>query len=225
VAAVYVARTDGLDFVALYSRWHASLDGEELTRIETLRLERDKRDYLRAHVLLRLALAESRDLDPNAIEPAESHGWSLSHSHGFVACVIADDPRTAVGIDTEPVAAAERLAEITDTFLTQPEFYGLPIEPEARALRMVETWTAKEAVLKALGEGFSGELGFGVLSRLESTPLGTLDEWATISVRDARTGAAYSVWQRWVGDHAIATVATEGNEGTPRLRFLKLEGD
>jgi hypothetical protein len=92
----------------------------------------------------------------------------------------------------------------------------------------VEIWTAKEAVLKTSGEGFSGVDGFGVLARLDSAFAGApaaLDEWASIAIRDARTGAAHGVWRRWLGIHVIAIAATDGNEGKPRLTLLKLRGE
>jgi hypothetical protein len=219
----YYALTDGIDVAALEDEWVSVLSTDEAAKLRTLLLERDRRDYLAAHVLLRQALAAERDIDPTTATPGERSGWSLTHADGLVACAVATNPNSAIGIDSEPIAAAERLAEFVDTFVTPAELAALPSDPEARDARMVEIWTAKESVLKALGEGFSGRDGFGVLSRLETAHLGMLDEWATISVRDARSGAAYSVWGRWVGIHAIAIVATEGNEGTPRLTGVSIQ--
>ena len=193
---------------------------DEANRLANLRLERDQRDYLAAHVLLRVAFRKGRGTDLDA-PLADRAGWSLTHSEGFVACALAVDSRHAIGVDAEPLEAAARLETLADTFMSATEMGLLPSDPDGRARRMVEIWTAKEAVLKALGEGFSGEEGFGVLAELESTPLGTLDDWGTISVRDARTGSAYSAWGRWVEGHALMVVA-EGNEGTPRLEGVTL---
>ena len=220
--AVYYALTEAIDLPALEREWSGALTTDESAKLNFLRIERDRRDYLAAHVLLRQGLAAERGVDPKAPLPAQRMGWSLTHSRGMVACAIAAGPGNAIGIDAEPLAAAERLLELVDTFLTPGERAALPNDPNGRHVRMVEIWTAKEAVLKALGLGFSGKEGFGVLAMLESTPLGMLDEWATISVRDARTGAAYSVWQRWVGLHALSIVAIEGNEGKPRLMGVSL---
>ena len=221
--SVFYSVTDALDLDALRARWEAQLTRVEAQKLATLRLERDQRDYLAAHGLLRIALRETHGIGVDLARLNDHRGWSLTHADGFVACAVAEHAITAIGIDTEPVSSAERLSELMDVFLANSEREGLPSDPEARATRMVEIWTAKEAVLKALGEGFSGDAGFGVLSRLESAPLGMLDEWATISVRDARNGAAYSVWRRWVGTHALAIVALEGNEGKPRLTGVSIQ--
>jgi len=222
-AAVYYALTEGIDRRALTDEWAAVLTTEEAARLSSLRLERDQRDYLAAHVLLRRALGAERGLGPRSLRPGERIGWSLSHTDGFVVCAVAAEPGQAIGVDTESVTAAERLQTMTDTFLTADELTALPSDPNDRAVRMVEIWTAKEAVLKARGAGFSGEEGFRVLSSLQSTPLGMLDGWGKISVRDARTSAAYSVWRRWVAIHAIAIVAIEGNEEEPRLMGVSLQ--
>ena len=221
--AVSYAHTGEIDGAALEKRWGPALSAHENARLRSLRLERDRRDYLAAHVLLRLTLASERGLEPETVDPRERAGWSITHTGGFVACAVTSDPHGRVGVDVEHISAAQRLEELTGTFLTATEHEALPGDPDARAVRMVEVWTAKEALLKALGEGFSGEMGFGVLSMLESTPLGKVDGWGTISVRDARNGAAYSVWRRWVGLHSLAIVAIEGHEGEPRLMGVLLQ--
>lgn len=222
--AVYYAFTQGVDVAALLERWADALTDDEAAKFKSLRIERDRRDYLAAHALARTALLRERRLHRISVRPDERRGWSLTHTDGFVACAIATSVDGYIGIDSEPISAAKKLAELTDVFLTPTERLVLPSDPKQRAVRMVEMWIAKEAVLKALGEGFSGEQGFGVLAALESTPLGSVDEWGTISVRDARTGAAHRVWRRWIDTHALAIVAIEGNEERPRLTQLSLGG-
>ena len=221
--AVYYALTGDVDVRGLEQEWAQFLTADEARKLDKLVLPRDRRDYLCAHLLLRRALAAERGLDPKEVPPAERNGWSLTHTAGFVACAVAADPAAAVGVDAEHLTAAQRLAELTHVFMTAAENAALPSDPNGRAERMVEIWTAKEAVLKARGEGFSGEEGFRVLLMLESSDLGMLDGWATISVRDARTGAAYSAWRRWVGSHVVTFVAIEGNEGEPRLIGVSLQ--
>lgn len=222
--AVYYSFTHGVDMAALTKPWANGLTNDEEAKFNSFRFERDRRDYLAAHVLVRRALLRERGLDPISLRSDERRGWSLTHTDGFVACAIAPSVDARIGIDSEPISAAERLNELTDVFLSPTERRALPSDPKARAVRMVEIWTAKEAVLKALGEGFSGEVGFGVLAALESTPVDFVDEWGTIAVRDARTGAAYRVWRRWVDTHALAIVAVDGIEGKPRLTRFSLQG-
>ena len=223
MSVVFYAPTRDLDLAMLRSTWQASLTADESARLASLRIERDQRDYLAAHALLRLSLHEARGTDLHGAPSIDRAGWSLTHSDGFVACALADHPTALIGVDTEPLEAASRLETLLDTFLARAELPLLPSDPEARSVRMVEIWTAKEALLKALGQGFSGEEGFGVLAMLESTHFGTLDGWRKISVRDARSGAAYSTWECWVEEHVLAVVSLEGNEGIPRLTGVTLD--
>jgi phosphopantetheinyl transferase len=222
--AVYYSFTHSVDVAALAERWADRLTHDEDARFDSFRFERDRRDYLAAHVLVRRALLRERGLNPISPVTDEPRGWSLTHTEGFVACAIATSVDGRVGIDSEPISAAERLSELTDVFLSPTERRALPSDPNGSAVRMVEIWTAKEAVLKALGEGFSGEEGFGVLAALESQASKSVDEWDTLSVRDARTGSAYRVWRRWVNTHALAVVAIEAKEEKPRLRQVLLQG-
>jgi hypothetical protein len=223
VSDVFYARTDDIDLGALRAAWEGRLTPDERQRLATLQLPRDQRDYLAAHVLLRLALHEVRAADPEPDPASDRRGWSLTHANGLVACAVATHQTTPIGVDTEHRSAAVRLETMVDTFLTSSEIALLPSDPDDRAARMVEIWTAKEALLKARGEGFSGDSGFGVLRRLESTPLGKLDGWATISVRDTRTGAACSALGCWVEGYALSVVVIEGKGGAPRLTVVKLQ--
>lgn len=79
--------------------------------------------------------------------------FNLSHCNSLALIALSlDGP---VGIDLEPLERAPDLLECTDTFCHPLETDTLPANPSARASRLLEIWTAKEALLKALGTGLS----------------------------------------------------------------------
>ena len=86
----------------------------------------------------------------------QSHGgWScgdvflsLSHSDGAVAVAVS---RAAVGVDIERISAprSERMAE---RIMTEAEISAFEKTPEGeRERRLIEIWTAKEAIFKSKG--------------------------------------------------------------------------
>lgn len=90
------------------------------------------------------------DKDQNGAPLSENgYHWSLSHKSKFVAAVVAPYP---IGIDIEKIrpfsdALQRRIASTAEWRL------GSKIEPDLLFYRF---WTAKEAVLKAVGVGLSG---------------------------------------------------------------------
>jgi 4'-phosphopantetheinyl transferase len=107
----------------------------------------------------RQALAQSARLAGMRLGPLEKddHGaplpsngihWSLTHKECYVAAVTAPHP---VGIDIEKIRPVhegmhQRLADDAEWALA----------PEITRMLFFRYWTAKEAVLKAVGKGLSG---------------------------------------------------------------------
>ena len=82
--------------------------------------------------------------------PLQSNGiyWSLTHKSNYVAAVCSPHP---VGIDIERLRPVSRgLEERTAT----PDEWGLATSVDQ--LLFFRFWTAKEAVLKAVGKGLTG---------------------------------------------------------------------
>lgn len=162
------------------------LDPAERARAAGFLRQDDRRLYELAHVLLRKVLGGALGLPPDAVrmraggigkpelaehDPARARlSFSLSHTGGCVACAISRD--CEVGVDVERV----RDLRIDDA-LTQFALHPLEVaqlrgaaQTERGAL-FYRLWTAKEALLKALGAGLSiapGRLGF-VLSEDAAT--------------------------------------------------------
>jgi phosphopantetheinyl transferase len=222
---VFYEQTAGLDLQRLAADWGSSLDEQEAERFRGLRLERDRRDYLAAHVLLRLALRDEWGRDPALPLPADRSGWSLTHCDGLVACAVApaQGDGVGVGIDAEHLSAADRLQAMPEAFLSPGDAGWIDMDQALRSRRLVELWTVKEALLKARGEGITGPAGTAVLRALECTPTGTVDEWATIAVRDVHTNDRVLAWVRCVGEHVLAVVSLGTHGGVPRLSRLPLQ--
>jgi len=72
-----------------------------------------------------------------------------------------------VGVDLEPCEPSEALAQAAELFLPSERAWADAAPEDARWRRWLALWTAKEAVLKALGEGFA----FG-LDQVELAPDG-----------------------------------------------------
>jgi 4'-phosphopantetheinyl transferase len=145
------------------------LDARERSRYARLVFQRDRRVFLAAHTLVRRSLssyaavaprawtfAPDRDGKPQIAGPcgAPPLTWNLSHTAGFVACIVALD--RAVGIDAESLERPLDVLSFADACLAPGELAALRSQPpQARVRRFLELWTLKEAYLKARGVGLS----------------------------------------------------------------------
>lgn len=104
--------------------------------------------------------------------------FNWSHSGDFALLAVARD--CALGVDVERFGKKPRSLEIARRFFDVSEADALePLAPDARDRAFISLWCAKEAVLKAVGEGLS----FG-LARLAFTRLTNAD-WALARVDPA----------------------------------------
>jgi len=150
----------------------ARLAGDEAARASKFHHAADRKAYVGAHALLRTLLSQAMpgEAPPRAwrfaegprgkphLDPAQARDvrFNLSHCRGMVAVAIAQGAE--VGVDVEAIerhdfdedaiaashfCAAERarLARIADAASRKHAFLAL--------------WTAKEALIKALGDGLS----------------------------------------------------------------------
>ena len=138
----------------------ALLDGHERARLERLCRTVDRARYLAAHALTRLALgavlgAAPADLEMDRTCRCGGHhgkprlagdqppGFSLTHSGSVVGVAVSTDP--LVGLDVErrrPIAGLDALARHVRA-------------PGEDTGDFFVTWTRKEALLKATGDGLA----------------------------------------------------------------------
>jgi phosphopantetheinyl transferase len=201
--------TSGLDPDELSATWSDRLEEAELAKLANLRVDRDRRDYIAAHVLLRHGRSRFGEVP-----------WSLSHTEGLAVCAFNVDGAEDVGVDAEPASAVNRLSELERLVVGSREREWLDSEPPRRPRRLVELWTGKEAYVKMRGVGFAAAGGFRVFQQLHMRPDDEVDGWRLFELRDDASGSGGRVWTTDVFDHLVAVAAT--TQGPPQL--VAMEG-
>lgn len=88
---------------------------------------------------------------PELASDDSPYSFNLSHSDSLAAFAVSE---AVIGVDIEQIKALPE--GVAGMVFSKPEIAALEAEPEgARALAFYRYWTAKEAVLKALGTGLS----------------------------------------------------------------------
>lgn len=90
---------------------------------------------------------------PALAAPFERLHFSLSHCNELALAALCE--AGPVGIDLEPLVRASELLGCEESFCHPEEIRHLPAEKAARGLELLEIWTAKESLLKAIGTGLS----------------------------------------------------------------------
>lgn len=144
----------------------ACLTDEELARAARFRFSKDAARWIECRASLRMILSNALQLPPCEVPllltefgkprlapPHDGLHFNLSHCVGrAVVALSIDGP---MGIDLESLERAPDLLECAATFCHPLEINDLPADANARATALLRIWTAKEAVLKALGTGLS----------------------------------------------------------------------
>lgn len=138
-----------------------------------------------------LDLKDLKKGDLGAPIPQRSIYWSLSHKEFFVTAVTAPYP---VGIDIEMIKPVneglyDRIADELEWALTAEKTPGA----------FFRYWTAKEAVLKAIGKGMTA------LDHCRVTQIND-DNQIQLSVK----GSPWTVAHHWVDDRHLVAVTTRG---------------
>jgi len=167
---LYVCLLDAIDMPRACEASLATLSPEEKGRAARLVRDRDQRQYILAHGLLRFALS-------NLVPQVEPSGWSfttdrygrpfiaapaiertvhfsLSHTDGCVACVVSG--HQAVGVDVERILERGSLLETALSVFSVEEIEALRhLAPDDFVDRFFDYWTLKESFLKATGRGLN----------------------------------------------------------------------
>lgn len=144
------------------------LSGDEAVHAARLHRDRDRRQYIAAHVLMRSVLAmcldlEARDLHFSAnrfgkprlvaLRPAQQLSFNLSHTDGIA--LFACGAQRAIGVDVERIEASPA-AQSARNWLSPGERQKLAsLRGMARRRAWYAAWCRKEAWLKARGCGFA----------------------------------------------------------------------
>ncbi|MCH7226405.1 4'-phosphopantetheinyl transferase family protein [Haloferula sp. A504] len=136
------------------------LDSDEIERMGRFVFEPDARRWSLFRAKAKRALAghtggrilpwlEGPGGKPRVDQPGLE--FNLSHSETLAALVVSD--AGPVGVDLEPLDRAPTLLECEDSFCHPAERAELPVDTGSRAIALLHLWTAKEALLKAVGTG------------------------------------------------------------------------
>ncbi|MDE2155493.1 MAG: 4'-phosphopantetheinyl transferase superfamily protein [Xanthomonadaceae bacterium] len=145
-------------------------------------------------------------------DPSLDFNWSHSGDHALIAIARSIRP----GIDLECLRTRPRALDIARRYFTADEAAAVSAVPAAsRSAVFLELWTAKEAVLKALGRG----IAFG-LNRLSISGAGGL---LTLHQLDGEDPGAWQVHALHVDSSLVAALAWRGEKR--RIRLWTLASD
>jgi 4'-phosphopantetheinyl transferase len=178
---------------------HLPLSREERDRAASFRFENDASHWAQNRAALRAILGNSLGVSPSDVpirtsalgkphlaEPFGHLHFNLSHCEDLA--LVALSPDGPLGIDLEPSSRAPSLLECRDTFCHPEEIAEIRSQdPAEHARSLLQLWTAKEALLKALGTGFShppehirilsARDASGIQYARSDSPLPGVDEW------------------------------------------------
>jgi len=166
---VWVLVADSREWSPWQDQCAGMLDNAERDRVDRMRNQVARATLVVAYALHRLFLGRFL-----GVEPAEVPLWrdslgcprvgqglaatSLSHAGSLIAMAVGH--YRPLGVDIEPASRVEEMPGLAGNICHPAELHelrGLAGPEQARAL--LSFWTGKEAVLKALGIGFSrGEM-------------------------------------------------------------------
>jgi 4'-phosphopantetheinyl transferase len=145
------------------------LNTDERARSARFRRHEDRRTFITAHALTRLALSRHHPAISPSERTFEIGPWgrpqptnpdigklqvNLSHTSEMAAVVVAD--AIEIGVDVEYVTPDDWIYETINTVLSTDESTSLlRLDEESRRERFFLYWTLKESYIKARGMGIS----------------------------------------------------------------------
>ncbi len=152
-----------------------------------------------------------RPLLAGAHRDAFAFNWSHSHDQALIAIARGISP----GVDLERMRPHPKALPIAHRYFSPDETALLESVPESRRDRtFLELWTAKEAVLKALGRG----LAFG----LDRLSIGGSSELPVLGRLDGHEAGQWQLHRLALGSDHIGSLAWQGEPR--RIRLWTLAG-
>ena len=195
----------------------AWLDRAETERLRRFRIARPRREFALCRAALRINLCNRLDCTNHRLSfgfhehgkpfalvegRAASISFNVSHSapHGLIAFASQGRPRGRIGIDVEVLRADRDFDGIAGTVFGAQERAALAAAWGDDKVRLFyRLWTLKEALIKALGTGFSlaparFEIPAAMVHEVDSGgfrfPHVPADRWRLICLPDTRFAAA-----------------------------------
>lgn len=194
---------------------------QEKERAERFVFERDKHNFIVAHGVKRIILARHLGVHPASLRFVHSPmgkpalvglplHFNLSHSYGLMALSISEhDP---VGVDIEVMRDSLDPHSLATRFFAGEESDDIGTD----ASLFYRYWVAKEAILKAEGEGIADHLANVVLN---------VDESGSLTIKSLP--ASFANMQSWYlhefvpAENALAAVASPADVGGVEIMKLK----
>jgi 4'-phosphopantetheinyl transferase len=220
------------DYLPTTDQWLACLSQDERRRAEQFQLEAPRRRFVITRVALRRLL--SQYLDVPAADVSLAYGprgkpmlggttaggslqFNLAHTHDLA--LVAVTRGCDIGVDVERLRAVSHLESIARRYFHPSEVSEILKAPvESRNEAFLRCWTAKEAVIKAVGTGLTDSLAEFCIPVAASS-----GAWIDMPIR------AYDASKRcWLerlspSENSIAAVAFVGERR--RVSFFTLSCD
>jgi 4'-phosphopantetheinyl transferase len=221
---IWLAEPRAINDPELLAAYERLLSDGERERQRAFVFDKNRREYLVAHALVRSTLSKYAATRPSewrfsknaygrpAIEPPSALRFNLSHHPTMVVCAVSTGAE--LGVDVEPLQRGDEILEIADATFAPSELADLRTLPDAIARdRAVSLWTLKEAYIKARGLGLALPLGGFAFSFDEPRPP-RVSFGPTIADQPER----WAFRTRDVNGHRIA-LAVERNQAEPEIRL------
>lgn len=142
------------------------LSEDEKNRANRFHFEQDKKRFIIGRGLLRIILGRYLESEPKRLKFAYSHTgkpalvsissniqFNLSHSEEMILYAFTSDRQ--IGIDLEYLRPILELKQLIQFFSSAETSAILSLPASEQQLAFLQTWTCKEAYLKATGEGLA----------------------------------------------------------------------
>mgnify|MGYP006283857879 FL=1 len=195
----------------------AVLNAEEQKRANRFVKREHQTRFIAGRGILRSLLGQFLNVPPEQIEfdylpqgkpilgakhSVSNLQFNVSHSHDLALYAISTEDKQ-VGIDLEWLRPFPQVLSLARRFLTELEFADLvSLPPSQQERRFFQLWTAKEAYLKATGEGLTG------LQTIELSMDETSQQWHIM-----KSETKVNFYSFTPTENFIATVATVENDG------------
>jgi 4'-phosphopantetheinyl transferase len=216
------------DFPTLDSLNGNVLSPDERERAEQFRIDAARHCFVASRFALRMLLGrylqiESADIrftssgigKPQLHDRHRSRDVRFNVAHSGSLALIAFTIGCEIGVDIEKLRVVNHSEQIAHRYFHQDELDTIrATPPAARDTVFLRCWTAKEALLKALGTGITDSLAeFAV-------PLqGSIERAVAIDVPDRSSASVSRCWLQPLdpGDDFVAAFATVGAKRDPVL--------
>ncbi|MCJ8308050.1 MAG: 4'-phosphopantetheinyl transferase superfamily protein [Rhizobiaceae bacterium] len=177
------------------------LDDDEITEHDQFESRKAASNFALRRAMRRRILAKHVGASPRELRfttgaagkpnvKGHHEGVHFSASHGRFGGVVAISKTSPIGVDIEFKRAID-VAGFASKILSAEERQALlALDDEARLHALLATWTAKEAVIKALGMG----LNLNLLPQIAIAAEKTHQGWRTATLSKPFPPAAWQIW-------------------------------